>query len=73
MITEKDLFYYVWYPNLLTPRKSIYIEEHQNEFYEPIQFLIDCYFKYDGRIDKKLLADILKRIHIYQQQYLEQN
>ena len=64
-ITEKDLFMYVWDPQILGKDKFKTIENNYDRFKEELELLISCYKAMFTEIDKSILLRILDKINSY--------
>ena len=62
LITEQDLFNYIWHPGDLATNKFIFIFEHSDEYSIPLKILIDSYKQKNGKISFTQKNKILKRI-----------
>jgi predicted transcriptional regulator with HTH domain len=62
VITEKDIFDYVYYRDSLSPEKTKYMEDHQNLFSENIAYYKayqnSMENKVDNEIERKFLSEI---------------
>lgn len=65
MITEKDLFMYIWDPTSLNEEKFGYLETHYIKFKNEIELLISIKKEQYWDVDEEVINRILDKINNY--------
>lgn len=59
-ITEQDIFNYVFYPDSLTTEKKIFLDTHQNDYLEQIEFCRELNKSENSKDESELLPNYSK-------------
>jgi len=62
LITEKDIFFYVFYPDKLDKDKKSFIEENQKDFDEQIYICKNIQSSINKDVDPEIISEIEKKI-----------
>ncbi|MCB9211478.1 MAG: hypothetical protein H6609_19100 [Ignavibacteriales bacterium] len=63
IITEEDIFKFVWFPSALESQKCLFIEEHWDKFKDAIDYLKDIYLNANEAVSGRILEKIAKRLN----------
>ncbi len=67
MITEKDLFMFVWHPTEIDTRKFLEIEAHKDIYKEILDMLIETYNASNKLLKKGEFKALMKKITLYKE------